>query len=64
MARSGGQGVVYFHPWEIDAEQPVIKSRLKSRFRHYTNLAHMESRLRKLLRDREFRPFRDLMAEA
>ena len=42
----------YFHPWEIDAEQPRINSiPLKSRFRHYVNLRHMEGKLRELMTD-------------
>ncbi len=45
-------GVFYFHPWEIDAEQPrVAGASLKSRLRHYTNLAATASRLQRLLRD-------------
>jgi len=42
----------YFHPWEIDPEQPVIKEApLKSKFRHYINLSRMECKLEKLLID-------------
>jgi polysaccharide deacetylase family protein (PEP-CTERM system associated) len=45
-------GVFYFHPWEIDPEQPRIPgASWKSNFRHYTNLAATESRLKQLLRD-------------
>jgi len=42
--------IAYVHPWEIDPEQPRIAASLKSRFRHYTNLNKMESRLRAVLR--------------
>ena len=43
--------VFYFHPWEIDPDQPrVPNAPLKSRLRHYTNLATMERKLFKLLR--------------
>jgi polysaccharide deacetylase family protein (PEP-CTERM system associated) len=44
--------VFYFHPWEIDPGQPV-QPRLswKSRTRHYTNLARMEAKLRRLCDD-------------
>jgi len=42
----------YFHPWEIDPDQPRIAGiDIKTRFRHYVNLKHTESRLRRLLRD-------------
>lgn len=44
--------IFYCHPWEIDPEQPrPIGMKLKTRFRHYVNLARMESRLRSLLND-------------
>jgi polysaccharide deacetylase family protein (PEP-CTERM system associated) len=45
-------GMFYFHPWEIDPQQPrVAGASLRSRFRHYTNLDTMEVRLRRLLED-------------
>ena len=63
MAREDGQAlVVYLHPWEVDPEQPRIAAPWKSRFRHYTNVASMESKLRHMLRTRRFQPFRELMA--
>jgi polysaccharide deacetylase family protein (PEP-CTERM system associated) len=44
--------VFYFHPWEIDPDQPVQSGlSLKSRVRHYTNLGRMEAKLRRLLHD-------------
>jgi polysaccharide deacetylase family protein (PEP-CTERM system associated) len=46
--------MVYFHPWEIDAGQPRIAAPLRSRLRHYTNLATMERKLEFLLRDFRF----------
>ena len=46
--------VLYFHPWEIDADQPRIKARLKSRFRHYVNLDTTEDKLRTLFKGLEF----------
>jgi polysaccharide deacetylase family protein (PEP-CTERM system associated) len=51
---NGGEGrpaVFYFHPWEIDPDQPrVDNAPLKSRVRHYSKLAAMEGKLLKLLR--------------
>jgi polysaccharide deacetylase family protein (PEP-CTERM system associated) len=45
-------GVFYCHPWEIDPGQPRVPGiSWRSRLRHYTNLARMESRLRRLLAD-------------
>jgi polysaccharide deacetylase family protein (PEP-CTERM system associated) len=44
--------IFYFHPWEIDPEQPRQENLpLKTRFRHYLNLRQMENRLRSLLTD-------------
>jgi polysaccharide deacetylase family protein (PEP-CTERM system associated) len=44
--------VFYFHPWEIDADQPRIPGvSAKTRFRHYVNIGRMEQRLRQLLQD-------------
>ena len=45
-------GMFYFHPWEIDPNQPRQRGiDLKTRFRHYTNLEQMEAKLRHLLDD-------------
>lgn len=57
--------IFYFHPWEIDPEQPrVSRASMKARFRHYVNLERTEGRLRCLLRDfawgRADRVFADL----
>jgi polysaccharide deacetylase family protein (PEP-CTERM system associated) len=51
--------VVYFHPWELDPQQPRIKDKWNSRLRHYTNLHKMESRLEALLSDYRFQFFRE-----
>lgn len=45
-------GIFYFHPWEIDTEQPRIKGiTRKTQFRHYVNIHRMEERLSRLLTD-------------
>jgi polysaccharide deacetylase family protein (PEP-CTERM system associated) len=45
-------GVFYFHPWEIDPDQPRPEGvGVKTRFRHYLNLDRTYSRLEWLLRD-------------
>jgi polysaccharide deacetylase family protein (PEP-CTERM system associated) len=42
----------YFHPWELDPDQPRVKAAgRKARFRHYLNLKRMDPRLRRLLTD-------------
>jgi len=44
--------IFYFHPWEVDPEQPRVQAgSRKSRFRHYVNLHKVEPRLRRLFRD-------------
>ena len=50
--RDGQSAVFYFHPWEIDPEQPRQRGiGPKTRFRHYLNLRRMEQRLRRLATD-------------
>ncbi|MBK1672772.1 polysaccharide deacetylase family protein [Ectothiorhodospira shaposhnikovii] len=44
--------VFYFHPWEIDPDQPRQNGLgLKTRVRHYLNLSRTEGRLKRLLSD-------------
>ena len=44
--------IFYFHPWEIDPEQPRQQGvSAKTRFRHYVNLSRMEGRIVRLLKD-------------
>ena len=48
----GRPSIFYFHPWEVDPEQPRVEGvSAKTRFRHYVNLERTESRLRRLLDD-------------
>lgn len=50
--KDGRPAVFYFHPWEIDPAQPRVQgTSLKTRFRHYVNLAKTEGRLARLLND-------------
>lgn len=47
--------IFYFHPWEIDADQPRESGlSIKSRLRHYANLGRMENRLSKVLNEFEW----------
>lgn len=44
--------IFYMHPWEIDPTQPRVPGvSLKTRVRHYINLARTEARLEQLLKD-------------
>ena len=48
----GQPAIFYFHPWEVDPEQPrVAHAGAKSKFRHYLNLHRTEQRLARLLND-------------
>ena len=50
--RDGRPAVIYFHPWEIDADQPrVANAPIKSKIRHYTKLGVMADKLRRLQQD-------------
>lgn len=50
--RDGRPAVFYFHPWEIDPEQPrVPNAAMRSKLRHYTNLDVMGDKLRQLVRE-------------
>jgi len=55
--------VFYIHPWEIDPEQPRIRTGVVSTFRHYSNLDQTEQRLLRLLKDFRFCTVSDLLAE-
>ena len=45
-----GPAIFYFHPWEIDADQPrIADASAKSKFRHYLNLDRMQGKLERLL---------------
>mgnify|MGYP002780618364 CR=1 FL=1 len=48
----GRPAVFYFHPWEVDPDQPrVAHAPLRSRFRHYTGLGKMAGKLRELVHE-------------
>jgi len=54
-AQDNAPCMFYFHPWEVDHEQPRLQGlSAKTRFRHYVNLKHMQGRLRRLLKDFEW----------
>ncbi len=51
QVNSAGQpGIFYFHPWEIDCDQPrVAGASIKSKIRHYTNLDVMAAKLNRIM---------------
>ncbi len=53
--REQSAGVFYFHPWEVDPQQPRVPGvTLKNRVRHYLNLTRTAPRLERLMRDFRF----------
>jgi polysaccharide deacetylase family protein (PEP-CTERM system associated) len=47
---AGEPGIFYFHPWEIDPDQPrVPDAPIRSKIRHYTNLDVMAPKLRRIM---------------
>lgn len=56
--------IFYFHPWEIDPEQPRVNGAdMRTKFRHYQNLASMESKVKRLLSDFEWGTIPDVYAK-
>jgi polysaccharide deacetylase family protein (PEP-CTERM system associated) len=50
--QAGRPAIIYFHPWEIDPDQPrVPDAPLRSKLRHYSNLSVMAAKLRRLTSD-------------
>ena len=61
-ARERQPAIFYLHPWEIDPEQPRLEASFLSRLRHYRNLEHTESRLRRLLQTFRFGAVDDVLS--
>ncbi len=50
--QEGRPAVFYFHPWEVDPQQPrVPNASMRSKFRHYTNLDKMAGKLTELVHE-------------
>jgi polysaccharide deacetylase family protein (PEP-CTERM system associated) len=54
--------MVYFHPWEIDTEQPQLTGSWRSRLRHYQNLRTTEKKIRRLLGEFSFASMETVLA--
>jgi polysaccharide deacetylase family protein (PEP-CTERM system associated) len=52
--RDGQPACIYFHPWELDPEQPRLARGLVSRLRTYTGVAGMERKIERLLEEFRF----------
>ena len=55
--------MVYFHPWELDANLPRIKLGFKNRLRQYANLNTMHIKVEKLLQDFDFGPINTYISD-
>jgi polysaccharide deacetylase family protein (PEP-CTERM system associated) len=53
--------IVYFHPWELDPDQPRLTGSWKSRLRHYRGLRKTAERLDEILSRGQFQPLADLI---
>lgn len=58
-AADGHPLVMYFHPWELDPDQPRMGGSSLSKFRHYLNLEKTEGRLHQLITDFRFTSIRE-----
>jgi len=55
--------VFYIHPWEIDPDQPRLRTKGRRGFStHYVGLRGAEAKVRRLLREFRFAPLRDVLA--
>jgi len=52
--------VIYFHPWEIDPEQPRLNGSRRSTFRHYINMDETFAKISLLLDTFRFGPIREV----
>jgi polysaccharide deacetylase family protein (PEP-CTERM system associated) len=59
--REGQPIMFYFHPWELDPDQPRPPMPLRHRFRHYVNLRRMQSKLGWLLKEVRFASAREVL---
>jgi len=53
--------VFYFHPWELDPEQPRPRMPWRHRYRHYVGMRREEAKLSRLLRDVRFGTAQDAL---
>lgn len=58
---SGKPAIIYFHPWEIDPEQPRIKTNFSTRIKHYGNLYTTEQKLCQLLDEFKFTTVKEIL---
>lgn len=52
---------LYFHPWEIDPDQPRVRCSPLSRFRHYQNLRSTFPKIKTILGKFQFAPMMEIL---
>ena len=52
--KAGQYNMFYIHPWEYDAQHPVVKMEWKAKITHYTNLSKTYNNTMQLLNEFEF----------
>ena len=55
---------MYFHPWELDPDQPRLAKGILGRLRTYSGLNGMEHKIRRLLHDFEFSSLQEVFPVA
>ena len=55
--------VVYFHPWEFDAEQPRIKIKYRDYFIQYANIKIMHGKIEKISKDFSFTSIKNYLSQ-
>ena len=58
---AGHPAAFYLHPWELDPDHPRVPLPRRAAATHYFNLHATAPRLRRLLREFEFAPMRDVI---
>ena len=60
-ARDRRPVMFYFHPWELDPEQPRPRMPWRHHYRHYVGMRREEAKLSQLLRDVRFGTAQDAL---
>jgi polysaccharide deacetylase family protein (PEP-CTERM system associated) len=63
LNRGGKPATIYFHPWELDPDQPRLDLNLLARTRHYFNLDIMETKIRGLLKAFRFQSIEETLQD-
>ena len=64
MNDAGRPAVLYIHPWEVDPDQPRLKTGRWGGITHYANLRGTAGRLRELLGEFRFAPMEEALRAA